>query len=88
MQKLSTSLRYFLLLLLLFVDVGQASAAMWPLKREIDLSSGFGDFRQKRFHAGLDIRTGGKIGDEIFSPVDGYVWRVRTSYDRGNGRTG
>lgn len=54
---------------------------MWPLKRQIDLSSGFGDFRQNRFHAGLDIRTGGKIGAELFSPVDGYVWRARTSYD-------
>ena len=71
MQKISTLLRYSLLFLIVFAAATAARAEMWPLKREIDLSSGFGDFRQKRFHAGLDIRTGGKIGAELFSPVDG-----------------
>ncbi|MCM2272814.1 MAG: hypothetical protein NDJ18_09715, partial [candidate division Zixibacteria bacterium] len=36
--------------------------AAWPLKGEIDLSSGFGDYRSGRFHAGLDLRTGGVPG--------------------------
>ena len=67
------------LLLLLGTSVYPAGQS-WPLKREVDLSSGFGDFRENRFHAGLDIRTGGKIGSKIYSPVDGWVWRVRTSY--------
>lgn len=55
--------------------------ADWPLKRAIDLSSGFGDFRENRFHAGVDLRTGGQIGSRIYSPVDGYVWRVKMSYE-------
>ncbi len=53
----------------------------WPVKREIDLASGFGDYRSGRFHAGLDIRTGGVTGEPVYSPVDGYVWRIRTNYE-------
>lgn len=53
---------------------------IWPVKREIDLSSGFGDYRSGRFHAGIDIRTGGVVGEPVYSPTDGYVWRIRTNY--------
>lgn len=52
----------------------------WPLKGDIDLSSGFGDYRPNHFHFGVDLRTGGKVGKSVFSPVDGYISRVRTSY--------
>jgi len=52
----------------------------WPLKSEIDLSSGFGDYRDDHFHFGVDLRTGGKQGKHVFAPVNGYVWRIRTSY--------
>jgi hypothetical protein len=57
-----------------------AAPGSWPLKGEIDLSSGFGDYRSGRFHAGLDLRTGGAPGKEMFSPVDGYISRIRMSY--------
>ena len=59
-----------------------ASAAQpqWPLDREIDLSSGFGDFRDGHFHSGIDLRTGGKVGSPVIAPVDGWVWRVKMSY--------
>jgi len=55
-------------------------AQSWPLGAEIDLSSGFGDFRDGHFHGGVDLRTGGVIGKEVLSPVDGHVWRVSMSY--------
>lgn len=67
----------FLIVLLL---TAYSSAADWPLKGSIDLSSGFGDYRMRRFHAGVDLRTGGRIGKQLLSPVDGYVWRIRTAY--------
>ena len=68
---------------LLFWVIAQTVCAQmpWPVKREIDLASGFGEYRSGRFHAGLDIRTGGVIGEPVFSPVDGYVWRIRTNYE-------
>ena len=46
----------------------------------IDLSNGFGDYRDGRFHTGLDLRTGGAVGLPVYSPVDGYIWRLKMSY--------
>ncbi len=79
MTRLST--RSYALLMCLIVFCSTAYAGMkWPLKGGVDLSSGFGDFRQGRFHAGLDLRTGGEIGHPVFAPVDGYIKRVKISY--------
>jgi len=77
MKNSSTAL---IMLLLAAVSSALAIGLNWPVKREIDLASGFGDYRSGRFHAGLDIRTGGVVGEPVYSPVDGYVWRLRTSY--------
>lgn len=52
----------------------------WPLKRELQISSGFGDGRPGRFHMGIDLRTGGKIGAPVYAPEDGFVRRISTSY--------
>ncbi len=81
MRLLSTTrIKYFCAFVILtFASVLQA-AESWPLKRDIDLSSGFGDYRPDRFHTGVDIRTGGVEGAPILSPVAGYVYRVKTSY--------
>jgi len=70
----------FLLILMLFVS-GYSQILDWPVKRKIDLASGFGDMRADRFHSGVDIRTGGEVGEAVFSPVEGYVWRVKASYE-------
>ncbi len=60
--------------------VGQVSGVKWPLDGTIDLSSGYGDYRENRFHAGIDLRTGGRIGMRVLAPVDGYISRIKTSY--------
>jgi len=52
----------------------------WPVRGNIDLSSSFCDFRVGHFHGGIDIRTGGVEGREVYSPVDGFIWRIRYSY--------
>jgi hypothetical protein len=66
----------------LLIAYGQSArgGSNWPFREEIDLSSGFGDFRPGHFHFGVDLRTGGTVGWKVLSPVDGYVMRVRTSY--------
>ena len=71
----------FVILFLMLSVSGYSQALDWPVKRKIDLASGFGDLRANRFHGGVDIRTGGVSGEPVFSPVDGYVWRVRASYE-------
>ncbi len=57
----------------------------WPLKRPVQLSSGFGDRRPGRFHMGIDLRIGGQEGEMVYAPEDGYVWRIRSGY-RGYGK--
>lgn len=41
------------------------------------LSGNMGELRSSHFHAGLDIKTGGKQGLEVLSSADGYISRIR-----------
>lgn len=40
------------------------------------LSGGMGDLRANHFHAGLDIRTGGREGLPVYAAADGYISRI------------
>ncbi len=80
MMKISTKVAAALIIVISFASMAYANRLDWPLRGQIDLSSGFGDFRQTHFHFGVDLRTGGLVGKSLFSPVDGYVYRARTSY--------
>lgn len=66
------------LLLLLATAAPAEPGYVWPLKLEPALTSSFAEYRPGRFHAGIDLRTGG-IGREVFAAGDGYVSRVRCS---------
>ncbi len=57
----------------------------WPAKIEPGLSSGFCDFRDGRFHAGVDVRTYGREGIPCVAVADGWVSRVRAG-SRGYGK--
>jgi len=50
----------------------------WPLDLPCVLTSSFAEYRVGRFHAGIDLRTGG-IGRDVHAAEDGYVSRVRCS---------
>lgn len=80
MNILSTIFKALLIFLLTAASSAVAADRAWPVKGDIDLSSTFCDYRQLHFHGGIDIRTGGVEGRQVFSPVDGYVWRIRYSY--------
>ncbi|MGL4629876.1 MAG: M23 family metallopeptidase, partial [Leadbetterella sp.] len=43
----------------------------------VSLSGAYGDIRTNHFHAGLDVRTGGKEGVPVYSAADGYVSRIK-----------
>lgn len=49
-----------------------------PLEQEQapQLSSGFGELRVTRFHAGIDFRTGGVEGVKVRSVADGHIYRI------------
>ena len=50
-----------------------------PLELPMSFASSYGELRHDHFHAGIDFRTGGRVGDPIHSIKDGYVSRVSVS---------
>jgi hypothetical protein len=48
-----------------------------PLDIPIFLSGSFGELRSNHFHAGLDIKTQGKQGLNVYATADGYVSRIK-----------
>ncbi len=81
MLHISDKLIKSLIIIILILSPLSIFATDWPIQKKIDLSSGFGDFRANRFHTGIDIRTGGKVGTQLIAPVSGYIHRIRTSYN-------
>ncbi len=48
-----------------------------PLDTTLLLSGNFAEIRSNHFHGGLDIKTGGKEGRNIYAIEDGYVARIK-----------
>ena len=63
---------------LVSVHAAAAETYAWPLDQPRALTSSFAEFRNGRFHAGIDLRTGG-TGKPVHAAQDGHVSRVRCS---------
>lgn len=50
-----------------------------PVKIPVYLSATFAELRSNAFHAGVDIKTQGVEGHEVFAVADGYVSRIGIS---------
>ena len=46
---------------------------LWPSDASETITTVFGDKRSRRFHAGIDVRTYGNIGSEIYAIQKGYI---------------
>lgn len=57
----------------------------WPSNASSTITAVFGDERSRRFHAGIDVRTYGIIGKEIYAIESGYVERIKITHN-GYGR--
>lgn len=72
-----------LLLLTGFSSFGQnlypADYFRSPIDSEIVLAGNFGEIRPNHFHAGFDIKTGGKEGMPVYAAADGYISRIKIS---------
>lgn len=81
--------RFFILLLFFQVlwpgRSGFGQEYLWPTNSGNYLSSTFGETRAAHFHAGLDIKTWGREGYEVYATRDGYVQRLLIT-ERGYGR--
>ncbi len=52
---------------------------LWPTDASKYLTSAFGEYRARRFHTGIDVKTWGKTGYKIFAVRPGYILRVSVS---------
>lgn len=50
-----------------------------PMDIPLLLSGTFGELRTNHFHSGIDIKTNGKEGLNVFAIADGFVSRIRVS---------
>ena len=72
-------------LFIIFPLQSQDGSYTWPVKLGKVVSSNFADPRPRRFHAGIDIATKGKIGHEVIAIDDGYIERIKV-YSNGYGK--
>ncbi|MBI2952491.1 M23 family metallopeptidase, partial [bacterium] len=74
-------IKHFAFILALLPGLARAEepAYHWPLDARPALTSTFGEYRNSRFHAGIDLKTWGQEGFPAFAVDDGSVIRVRTS---------
>jgi hypothetical protein len=56
-----------------------AGSLIWPARADPGVTSSFGEYRAGHVHAGLDIKTWGRVGVPMLAVRDGRVMRVRTS---------
>jgi len=81
MKNLSYSIYFIFLHLCLF-----SQDYLWPTNASNTITAFFAEERPRRYHAGIDIRTYGKVGFETYAIEDGYVEKIKIDY-KGYGKT-
>ena len=78
--------KHFISLLFIYFIIGYLGAQKnnefdykSPLGIPLVLASNFGELRPNHFHMGIDLKTEGRTGFNIYSIDDGYVSRVKVS---------
>lgn len=84
-MKFHTVITILILFLAGMAPALAASDLRWPLDLSPQVSATFMEYRNARFHAGLDLRTGGKTGKPVRAPFSGWVSRLRVT-ETGYGR--
>lgn len=62
-----------------FSQGGDTLEKSLPLNIKPSFAGTYGELRSGRFHAGLDFRVGGVVGEPIYSIDDGYISRITVS---------
>ena len=73
--------RKFFLLTILISSLILGQDYVWPTNTGKELTSNFGEFRDKHFHMGLDIRTRSSVGHLLYAVNDGYIQRITTNFN-------
>ena len=85
MLRLATTLMLGAGLLVAASPVKKNNDWIWPVPLDPAVSSNFCEYRDGRFHAGIDVRTFGQEGIPCLAIADGWVQRVRAG-SRGYGK--
>tara|TARA_Y100000996_G_scaffold82647_1_gene56760 strand:- start:182 stop:2410 length:2229 start_codon:yes stop_codon:yes gene_type:complete len=72
--------RFFYITLTTFL-ISNPDEYIWPTDASKTLTAFFGEMRPHRYHVGIDVRTYGENGKEIYAITDGYIYRVKVSND-------
>ena len=75
-------MKHILLLITLVTNLNQVCFTQeytHPLDIELLLSGTFGELRSNHFHAGIDLKTKGVEGQNVYSIADGYISRIKIS---------
>ncbi len=62
-----------------YYTIGYTEIYLWPLHGERFLSSNFSEYRDGHYHAGIDLRTFGRIGLPCLAVGDGSVNRIKVA---------
>ena len=75
-------MRYYLLTIFILFNsiINSQNSGDYPLDIPIILSGTFGELRPNHFHAGIDIKTKGSEGFNVYSIGDGYVSRIQVTH--------
>jgi len=71
--------RYILFPSLLFSIIFGTNNYLWPTNASNSITTVFGDIRPFRYHTGIDIRTYGINGLDIYAIEDGHISRIAVS---------
>ena len=74
------SLLIFIFISIILLEVPDNNY-LWPTNTSKTITTLFGEKRSRRFHAGIDVRTFGRIGDELFAIESGYISRIKVTSD-------
>lgn len=70
---------YGIAILLLLSDITVAQTYKSPLDIPPAFSGTFGEIRSDHFHSGVDLRTMGQVGFDVYAIEKGYVSRIKVS---------
>ena len=70
---------YIFIISILFGDQLGNESYLWPTDASKTLTTVFGDVRPRRYHAGMDVRTYGVSGHDLYAIESGYIERIRVS---------
>ncbi len=61
------------------IPIDLAQEYEWPTDASRLMTSSFGEYRAGHFHAGIDIKTWGQSGYQVFAVEKGYINRIHVS---------